>query len=732
MAITFDTQLSLNENAMGYLYKDDETTPDGTLRLGVTDKTLYVFPVVARNLYKGHSYKVTVPANAVYDIMGNNGNDSITLHFTGGYEREVVYDNDTLYSENFDKGINYMMLYEGDHNMPNKEMQGYDFLDKDNYPWTMVQDEDNPGNYAAASTSAYSPAGKSDDWVVTPHLYIPDDRCYLQFDTQSLRKDKTDSLYVLVWATEDEYSSMTTERIDKFKAECDTVYAGVETPGKYEDFLAGDWEERRVQLTQYAGKNIYIAFVNSNEDQSCVFLDNLLVRQDQQFQISVTTEETVVKAESLPITGQIRVTTPEQTFSTLKLVLKNAAGDTVDEISESGLSLKLNDTYNFNFKKPLPLIVGQKNEYSILVQLDQESSEPHYAVKNLAFETLKRVVLEEGTGQDCPNCPQGILAIENLEHVYGEQFIPISLHTYDGDALGTGFSSYAAFLNISMYPTGVVNRTNETGVAAMTGDENGNGTFTSTTDPVWLDYVAAELEIGADANFDITKAHLAADGTITMDYTYNYALNVTEQNINLFTVVLEDSLIGHQRNAYSAQTDPIFGEWGSGGKYGKANVRNYPFLDVVRGVVGATFNGTGGYILPDVEANKTYEVEQTFKLPALVSKAKNVKIVTMMIDANSGRVVNSARAKLDVTDFNTAIADTPAENHHVSVTAAHGHVDVTTDAPARVNVYSLNGTLVGTTQGAGTLTVTTNGYRGLAIVKVVAGNQTTVKKVIVK
>ena len=125
-----------------------------------------------------------------------------------------------------------------------------------------------------------------------------------------------------------------------------------------------------------------------------------------------------------------------------------------------------------------PWIIGQENEYTILVQLDEEQSEPHYSVKNLSFQTVKRVVLEEGTGQDCPNCPQGILAIENLEDVYGDLFIPVSLHTYSGDPYGTGFESYAAFLNITGYPSGTVNRTNQVPVGAMTSDENGNATFT--------------------------------------------------------------------------------------------------------------------------------------------------------------------------------------------------------------------------------------------------------------
>ena len=727
--VTFDTQLSLNENATGYLYKDDETVPDGILRLGVTDNKLYVFPTVARNLFKDHDYKVTIPKNAVYDITGGNGNDSITLHYKGGYEREISYDNDTIYIEDFARGFGNVMLYEGDHNEPSDEMKKLDFVDADNYPWTAVRDEDDKFINDAASTEIYTPAGKSDDWLITPHLYIPDDRCYLQFDAQSYRDNKKDSLYVLVWATEDEYSSMNSERISKFKAECDTIYAGVETPGYEEDFLAGDWTEHVVQLPKYAGKNIYIAFVNSNEDQSCVFIDNLLVRQDQKFQISVGTDKTMVKAENATIAGQLRITSPESSYTTLKLTLKDAQGNQIDQISETGLDLVEGDKYDFSFGKALPLETGISNTYSILVQLDDEQSEPHYYIKNLAFQTVKRVVLEEGTGQDCPNCPQGILAIENLEHAFGDQFLPISLHTYQGDELGTGFSNYNSFLGISAFPSGIVNR-NTAPVFPVTTDENGKATFTSTTSPCWLDYVNKEMEVAADADFNFTKAQLESDSTINVAYNYKYALDVEGQNVNLFTVVVEDSVKGRQSNNYSAQTDPLFGEWGKGGKYGSSLVIYY-HPDVVRGVIGESFYGTPGYIQPNVEAGEEYTTEYTFKLPAQVSKAKNCKIVTMMIDANSGKVINSARATLDASNFNS-IADTQIANDRIKVEIQNGGVEVTTEVPAQVSLYRLDGTLIGTAQGNGTISLSSNGYCGLTLVKVTTGTQTLVKKVIVK
>ena len=132
------------------------------------------------------------------------------------------------------------------------------------------------------------------------------------------------------------------------------------------------------------------------------------------------------------------------------------------------------------------------------------------------------------------------------------------------------------------------------------------------------------------------------------------------------------------------------------------------------------------------KAGKEYTAEATFKLPAKVLKAKNCKIVTMMIDANSGKVINSARAKLDVSDFANAIADIQAEKPNVEIAVVNGGVEITTDAPAQINLYSLNGTLIGTAKSQGFVSLSTNGYRGLTLVKVTTGHQTLVKKVIVK
>ena len=97
--------------------------------------------------------------------------------YDGSYERTIVSDNTHIYIENFEGGMGNVMLYDGDKNTPTAEMEAWKF-NSTTTAWWYAADDDYT-NTCAVSHSMYTPAGKSDDWMVTPQLYIPDDKCYL-------------------------------------------------------------------------------------------------------------------------------------------------------------------------------------------------------------------------------------------------------------------------------------------------------------------------------------------------------------------------------------------------------------------------------------------------------------------------------------------------------------------------------------------------------------------------
>ncbi|MFA5783227.1 MAG: hypothetical protein WC868_13255, partial [Bacteroidales bacterium] len=61
---------------------------------------------------------------------------------------------------------------------------------------------------------------------------------------------------------------------------------------------------------------------------------------------------------------------------------------------------------------------------------------------NNTGDTVKKVLLEEFTGHQCPNCPQGAIIAQQLKAIYGEKLILISIHAGDFAEPGTGEFAY--------------------------------------------------------------------------------------------------------------------------------------------------------------------------------------------------------------------------------------------------------------------------------------------------
>lgn len=661
--LTYDTDVKLAEGAKAQLYRDEETEPLAELNLATSTKAeqskmVMVYPATTQYLFLGSKYKIVVPAGAVTDVNGDNASTEYTVNYEGLYERVIVADDQNLYSEDFNTGVANMMLRDGDGKTPNAEMQGYDFKAGDAYAWVPVRDEGST-DFAAASTSGYDPAGKADDWMVTPQVYIPDAKCRLDFDAQGFRSNKQDKLKVIVYADETVHNYLSAELCAKMRAEGEVVLDQVVLPGNSDENLAGDWTAFSFKLDKYAGKSIYVAFVNENEDQSLVFVDNVKIVRDNGFITALTSETTVVAKESTPVSGRIIVNSVTETFNSISIKLLDAEKNVVDEISESGLSLKKDDKYDFTFSKKLPLTVGKENVMYIATQLGAYSDEVKYTVKDLAFQPVKRVLIEEKTGMGCQFCPQGHFAWEHLSGIYGDKVIMAAYHTYSGDIYESGMTTYTDFLGLNGAPTAKINRGSDVSSPMYYEVREGKYyyTFNSPDGTNWSDLISKEFETDADANLTISGAYDVAASKITVPYSASFALDMDKQNIGMFLIVTEDNLMGYQENYFANQSpENLIGieDWCKGGKYGSNPVAPYTQNHVVRGIAGSSYYGYTGYLPTSITGGQEYTGNIVFDMPK-VNEISNCSVICMMLDANTGRVINVAQAKL--TDA-TGIAGT--------------------------------------------------------------------------
>lgn len=663
--IKFDTNISVvnGKSAQLSLVEDDGETPICPLSLAATGNVLFLYPATTQYLYNGSQYHVTLPEGCVTDVTGAGPNEAMQLIYWGRYVREISTDDAKIFSTDFNnmgQSLATFLLYEGDHNAPSAEMASMGF-DKDNTPWNFSLRESLASvDFFAASHSTYIGANhKSDDWMMIPQLYLPDDWCQLDFDAQRYHTAADDRLKVVVWECNDVINTLTPAIMERVKAEATTVFDEVVPAGATDDGVDGEWKHYTISLPQYGGKNVYIAFVNENENQSAVFLDNVSVTRNLRFFVSLSTPEAVVNRPTQMINGTFLANSETETVTSLSLTLRDGAGEEIGTVKSSGLVLKKGDKLPFMFVDPLPLTIGQEVPFSIDVVVNDTYHETvHSSVKDLAFSPTKRVVIEEMTGFDCGNCPLGIIAFEHLEDLYGDQVLPISIHTYPGDPLGSGLQSYTDYLNIVGAPSGQVNRGGEVVFPIWNNTETGGYQYTNdVTHDTWLDCVQREFTTLTDANLDISVDIDEEAGTMSIPVHVTYALDAENLHLNLFAVVLEDQVSGHQQNYFSSVNDPLFGEWSGGGIYAKAMVRPFIHNDVARQPIGTTYAGTGGLLPESMKAGEAVTTTITAPLPTNLSKRDGrspydfAKVIVMLINADNGRVINSARCFLTEQNY---------------------------------------------------------------------------------
>lgn len=734
VVFSFDADVALTDTASAYLVRNEDGKKICDLNMLTADKRVKVFPATAQYMYLGQTYTVVLEAGSVTDLTGNNPNEARSVKYVGTYEREISTDNETLFKDDFnDRQASYdtYLRYEGDKLTPTEEMQAWGF-DKENQPWNFnIAESESSADYCAASHSMYSPAGKSDDWMIIPLLYIPDSFCEMNFKAQSYLNSKNDSLKVYVLPCETAYSYASDELMSLMKSQGKLVFKEKLTPGSSEEGLSNDWISYNINLADYAYKNVYIAFLNDNNDQSAVFVDDIEVKRNLKYLLSIANEGTVVNKSEIAIRGKVTNNSDSDTFSTISLTLKDANGNKIDEISETGLTLKKGDSYSFTFNNPLPLQPSQANTFFISIALDSYTDEVKSTVNNLQFEPVKRLVIEENTGVTCPNCPLGILAFEYLEGIYKEQVIPISIHSYNNDALGSGVVGYADALGVSTAaPSAQINRS---GIVCQPMWKNPY-TFEyefSNGYNLWADIAVQEMMTPSEADISASVTYHESEGTFDIPVSVKYAMNASNLNLNLFFVLLEDNVKSTQDNGMASESSAALGEWGKGGRYGTAKVYNYYHKDVARACWGDTWNGSIGLLPQTMEAGKEYTVEVPgFTIPQNLDDVTKAKVVVLLINANTGKVINSALAKFPV--YTDGIENVSSNNDNTKIMLNGKMITVVADGNTSVMVYSASGALIATASGRDAICIPADSMHGTVIVKAVNNGNTTVSKMVIE
>lgn len=270
------------------------------------------------------------------------------------------------------------------------------------------------------------------------------------------------------------------------------------------------------------------------------------------------------------------------------------------------------------------------------VKLDDQFQNFKTTVKNLTHDIQQKVLVEEGTGTWCANCPKGILAFEYMENQLPGQVVPVAIHQGDRYA----WEDYLKFLNINAFPSAVVNRRPE--IVAPIGSTG----FTSDKKETWMDLALEEIADPAEVGINIEKANLCTENNM-LEIHFNTDFAIEKKNIyyNVLAIVLESGISARQNNNLYNATEEIWGDWGANGKYGAEAAENGGYVQielahVARSIAGTSFYGLSGLIPNNVAGGEKISKGIQMEWPDNVKEQKNLSVALAIIDGATGRVVN--------------------------------------------------------------------------------------------
>lgn len=499
-------------------------------------------------------------------------------------------------------------------------------------PWHyFIKDDYTSQNTWAGSSSKYNESGNPGLWLVTIGIDIPAmGESTLLWQSQSLDPKSLDGLKVLVSTTGNTPDDFNDAPIWQTDAE----------PAGNSETMDGEWNDHGVSLKAYAGKRIWIAFVNDTYNGCVLGLDNIYVSCAPTFNLYSEVEK-ISTEEAVTIKGYIQAGKEAINNYTVHYT---CADSVVRTRTFTGLNIAPGATHHFEFEEKMPIAQnkGKFVHFRLWAGIGtDERVGVNDSVAAAAFIPQKRVVLEEGTGTWCGWCPLGILAFEHIEEVYGDQVIKIAVHNDDVFTV----EEYDSSLSFPAFPCGTVNRiTYSYPYELVEGSTYSfDGQFT------WTRYIDEELAVIRTSEIRLASATIK-DDVLEVSSKLRFALDATNPTYNIAYVITENHVEGkaYQYNYCADSTNPFFGRFAHGQEYGQQRIVGMPFEEVARGIYPA-YRGSNVRLPKNVKAGYETIVNGSYSLDgATLNNLDNVYVTALVIDSSegSGVILAADRIKL--------------------------------------------------------------------------------------
>jgi hypothetical protein len=465
----------------------------------------------------------------------------------------------------------------------------------------------------AVSTSWYTPAGTSNDWLISPSIAVPASGVnVVQFDAMAPDANYLDGFKVYISTSPITAASLPTTAVL-------TVPAAANTYTSYSASLAS-----------FAGQNIYVAIQNYSNDMYLLFVDNFKVR-------------TVINNDAILSSASLNRYSAVSTNNNLVLDVKNDGANAITALTvnwndgtdhiQTITGLNIAPGASANVTHPTAVSYATVVEKNINVTItavngavDATNVTAAKKINTVSQIVEKTVVIEEGTGTWCVWCPRGAVAMEYMYDTYPTRFIGVAVHNNDPMTV----TEYDDGANLSGFPGCNVDRALK--------DE-------SVSKTLFEGYYNARKDITIPAAIAATATWNGANVSVAVTSTFKTVF--ANANYRLGVIMIEDKVTGtgtayNQANAYAGGTNGVMGGYES--LPNPVPAAQMVYDHVGRALLGG-YDGQAASVPASITNNQAVNYTFNYTVPA-TSKRYLMSAIAVLIDNTTGEIINATKVAL--------------------------------------------------------------------------------------
>ena len=513
----------------------------------------------------------------------------------------------------------------------------------------------------ALSSSHHATQGRpADNWLISPQILI-EEGMYLTWEARSLHYDEREQYEVLVSTTDDK-------------------------PESFQLLQAVDGEnytftKHILSMEAYVGKQIYLAFRHTSTDGFLLALENVRVGEPTET-ILVAHDQT---RRFCGDTGTHRVVGEVKNFgkplSLSAIVLRDKRGEEMRMSWTADTPLATAGSCSYAFD--LPVTVGEASRYTLFVEAADGTRTPLLRDSVVCSYYPRTLLLEKGSGVWCTACPSVIPFIHQMKERYGEELVCVEYHSAYNDQVHLSDTIYDQGMGSSNYPVIYYNRHKEQP------QYSSNSLLPNVIhQPTYALTALQVAQYGNDSIAVEAQVTFAKDLNNAQD-RLRFGFAVKERDVTLPYSIQKSNATLLANEEYAMMKNPIPAQW-------------MHYHDLVRGAETA-FNGVAESLPAVLHAGETYTYRGILPIPAKAANRQLLSVVIYALDTETDEVLNVSEARLNYTP--TGIQPTAQPLSHIRIAALQQRVRVNLPAttPYYIYVYRLNGQLVRTHTGEGTM-----------------------------